>query len=957
MKKGAKRYWLIPQLLLMVSMLLVSCEDRETLSINEADREALVAKLYEYRDNGDSLQVLLDDCLERKDKAGAVMAYRQMGRYQRNNARFSEAILSHQAGLSLALELADTLEIIQAYNNLGTNFRRIGALSEASNYHYQALAYSDAYSGGDDPTTAMKNRVVSLNGLGNICLILGYYDQADQHFRWALKDEIKLESALGQAINYANIGSIFEHHNELDSARLYYTHSMEQNMIAKSDLGIGLCYIHFGDLYSKEGKYQLAKEEYMKALQLMQHISDRWHWLRAALAIAEVSLELGDYGEFEHYIGIAEKTAEEINSPEHLARIYGLKHTYYLKREDFANAMKNYKRSVEMNDSIQGVQKSNIYADMRLNFEREKSQRHIASLEAEAKEQEMHRRMTLRISIILLVIGGITIGLLVYAIRQRSRRNKLLREMERMRSDFFTNITHEIRTPLTVIQGLNNQLKKGDELTGEEKTKFREAIDRQSNHLLAMVNQLLDAAKVGSNSDKPDWRHGDIVPQLQMQVESFGLFAQAKGMELRLHTEQSACAMDFVPFYLERIVSNLLSNAIKHSKKGDEIILSLSVDSARGSVALEVEDHGEGIAPDELEHIFEMFYQTPTSSKVGGSGIGLAFVQLMVKRMRGEVRVKSELGKGSTFTVILPIKNPQLSEIKPLSANEVGKIGEVETSWVDEEGLPLDADDTEASATQPLILLVEDNSDVAMYVKSLLKGTYHVLTATNGKEGLELAEQYVPDLVITDVMMPVMDGFQLCKEMKYSQLLNHIPIIMLTAKATVEDKMRGLTCGIHSFLPKPFQPEELTLLIANILDSRERLKEKYLELMVSSPEQVPSKEQGVEGDENIAFLQAVNEILHKEIANSELNAACLAEEMNLSTSQLNRKMKGVTGLSTIAYLLKVRLTKAHQMLLGSDTLVVEVAEACGFNDVSYFNRAFKKEFDQTPSQIRKSIDN
>ena len=173
------------------------------------------------------------------------------------------------------------MEIVQALNNLGTDFRRIGVLAEASSYHYQALSYSEAYSKVNEPGTGMKNRVVSLNGLGNISLTLGYLDEAEKYFRGALKDEVTLSSTLGQAINYANIGAIYELRQQYDSARVYYEHSMKQNVLAKSDMGIGLCHIHFGDLHAIEGRYDLAKEEYAKALTLMQHIADSWHWLEA----------------------------------------------------------------------------------------------------------------------------------------------------------------------------------------------------------------------------------------------------------------------------------------------------------------------------------------------------------------------------------------------------------------------------------------------------------------------------------------------------------------------------------------------------------------------------------------------------------------------------------------------------------------------------------------------------
>ncbi len=997
------KYILLGMALLLGAVLLLvnACQRDEGDEADEAYKESFSSKLYTVRNNEDSLNLLLNECLKRDDAVGAIIIYRQLGKYQRDNARFSDAIASHQEGLNLALKARDTLEIVQALNNLGTDFRRIGVLSEASSYHYQALSYSEAYSKVNEPGTGMKNRVVSLNGLGNISLTLGYLDEAEKYFRAALKDEVTLSSTLGQAINYANIGAIFELRQQYDSARVYYEYSMEQNVLAKSDMGIGLCHIHFGDLHAIEGQYDQAKEEYAKALALMQHISDSWHWLEAGLAIAEVSLQTNDLVEFKKYIREAEQVAQEIQSLEHLARVHGLWHDYYSLQGDHANAMLHYKRGVAMRDSIQGVQRSNVYLDMRVNYERDRNERLVARIEAEAAARESRRTYISYILIAIILIGGSAMGVLFYAYKERNRSNKLLKEMERTRSDFFTNITHEIRTPLTVIQGLNKRLQEHESITEKERVAYRKAIDRQSNNMLSMVNQLLSVAKVGSGSDNPGWRHGDIVPYLRMVAETFRLHAKANHLELIFYTDLSSLYMDFVPFYVDRIVSNLLSNAIKYSNPGDKIHLIFTQRKGGDEVILRVTDMGEGIPPEDLERVFEMFYQSRGSRYTDGSGIGLAFVQLMVKRMGGTVEVESELGKGATFTVTLPVKNTRLPFILPLEPVEPGEVtqtnqrskpnkwdfnpvstrspvdrgsdkiaadfgsegvtvkramdslvderesvteesGGIGEDWGEEEGVD------GSTADRPLILVVEDNKDVAMYVKSLLNETYRVLTASNGQEGFEVAEANVPDLIVTDVMMPVKDGYQLCQELQGSRLLNHVPIIMLTAKVGDEDKLKGLSYGIHSYLKKPFYPEELTLLIANILDSRERLKEKYLNVIINR-----TKDDRLKSDENMVFLQTVTDLIYSSIADPNLSIFFLAEEMAMSPSQLNRKMNAITGYSTISYVLKVKLHKARKMLAETERKIADVSEACGFQDSSDFSREFKKEFGFTPSQIQR----
>ncbi len=958
-----------------VLLLIIACQRNEGDEADEAYKESFSSKLYTIRNDEDSLKILLNKCLERGYDVGAIIVYRQLGKYQRDNARFSDAIASHQEGLNLALKVRDTLEIVQALNNLGTDFRRIGVLAEASSYHYQALSYSEAYSKVNEPGTGMKNRVVSLNGLGNISLTLGYLDEAEKYFRGALKDEVTLSSTLGQAINYANIGAIYELRQQYDSARVYYEHSMKQNVLAKSDMGIGLCHIHFGDLHAIEGRYDLAKEEYAKALTLMQHIADSWHWLEAGLAIAEVSLQTNDLVEFKKYIRETEQMAQEIQSPEHLARVHGLWHDYYSLQGDHANAMSHYKRSIAMRDSIQGVQRSNVYLDMRVNYERDRNERLVARIEAEAAARESRRTYISYVLIGIILIGGGVMAVLYYAYKERSRSNKLLKEMERTRSDFFTNITHEIRTPLTVIQGLNKRLQENNSITEKERVAYRKAIDRQSNNLLSLVNQLLNVAKVGSGNDKPGWRHGDIVPYLRMVAETFRLHAKVNHLELIFYTDLASLCMDFVPFYVDRIVSNLLTNAIKHSNPGDKIHLIFTQRKGGNEVILRVTDTGEGIPPEDLGRVFEMFYQSRQSENVDGSGIGLAFVRLMVERMDGTVVAESQLGKGSSFTVTLPIKNVHLPFIVPLephaplepgrsvTGTDTGKLvtrraedasgtGENVATGDDWDDVEVGEDVDGSTGVRPLILVVEDNKDVAMYVKSLLKESYRVLTARDGKEGIELAEANIPDLVVTDIMMPVKDGYQLCREMQASRLLNHVPIIMLTAKVSDEEKLKGLSCGVHSYLKKPFYPEELTFLVTNILDSRERLKEKYANAVIKQ-----EKDDTLKSDENMLFLQTVTNLIHSFIADPNLSIFFLAEEMAMSPSQLNRKMNGITGYSTISYVLKVKLHKARKMLAETNWKIADVSDACGFQDSSYFSRAFKKEFGITPSQIQRRFDN
>lgn len=940
--------------LYVVIRMLNQCTSSEKQTEREAEyRQELSTKLYKIRSE-DSLLIALQEFTEVDDDIGKMLCYKQLGLRQRESARFSDAIDSHQQGLEIALKLNDTIEIVQALNNLGTNFRRIGAHNEASQHHYQALHYAEIWSGLHTPT-GTKNRVIALNGIGNISLMLGYYDDAEQNFREALRNEIELESALGQAINYANIGAVFERRQQYDSAYVYYQKSLEQNKIAKSDMGIGLCLIHMGELYEKEHKYELARAEYKKAYELMGQISDKWHWLNACLSIARIHLVTNNIPRFNHYIELAENTANEIESPEHLATVYSLKHEYDLKQGNHQHALHHFKLHKAMQDSVQGVQMANRYMDIRLGHEQNKNALRFQEMVAETKMAQQRKQFVIYLSWLIIIVSVIISILLYYGLRQRIRSNKILKRLETTRSDFFTNITHEFRTPLTVIHGLNRQLQQKKDLTEKEKTAFRGAIERQSNNLLTLVNQLMDLAKLKQGSDDPQWKQGDIVAYLQMTAETFRLYAGEKDVNLMFYSDATEKKMDFIPSYIDKIICNLLSNAIKHTDAGGKIDFVVSQRQRHDTITIRISDTGEGIPKDDLEHIFDSFYQSLAAKNSSGTGIGLAFTKMMVEKMKGTIEVESKLGKGSAFTIVLPLKNKKLSHIPSLEGDEkpyyiLPKKADIDTPN-DMHPEPLEGEEGEEEGAEalPVILIVEDNRDITLYLKSLLVDSYKVLTAWNGEEGLKVAEKHIPDLVITDLMMPVKDGYQLACEMKQNRLLDHVPIIMLTAKATDEDRIKGLRCGVDAYIRKPFQQEELLIHIDNILKNRQILKEKYLSAIMHSESVSKLKK-----DTNLKFLQTVTDIIYSEINNPELNSSFLADKVAMSVSQLSRKINGITGYSTISYVLQLKLNKAKKMLNDDSISIADVSDACGFYDASYFSRAFKKEFGIAPSHYQKT---
>ena len=648
---------------------------------------------------------------------------------------------------------------------------------------------------------------------------------------------------------------------------------------------------------------------------------------------------------------MAKSGANEIKSSEHLAAIYLLEHDYYLNQGNHQLALEQYKQHKAMQDSVQGMQKANRYMDIRLGHEQNKSALRFQQIEDLIKIELEKKEFVVLLAKIIFFVALIIILLLYYSYYLRTRSNKILKKLERTRTDFYTNITHEFRTPLTVIQGLNRQMQQKKDLTDKEKTAYRAAIDRQSNNVLTLVNQLLDVAKLRQGSEEPKWKRGNIVGYLQMTAETFRIYAGEKDVTLMFYSEKDVIEMDFVPSYIDKIISNLLSNAIKHTEAGDKIDFAISSGKSPDTIIMHISDTGEGIPEKDLERIFDFFYQCQETRNNSGSGIGLAYTRMLTRKMKGKIEVESQLGEGTVFTVTLPLKNKKAPRILPLKTEEkpISSLPEKKNVFIEEKE-ELEKIKNENRAVQPLILIVEDNRDIALYLKSLLIEHYNVITARNGSEGLEAAEKNVPDMVITDLMMPVKDGYELVCEMKQSRLLNHIPIIMVTAKTTDEDHMKSLRCGVNAYIRKPFNEEELLIRIENIFENTRILKEKYMSVITRN-----SPTTKLDNDDNLKFLQTITTIIHSEINNPNLNSSFLASKMAMSISQLSRKINGITGYSTISYVLQLKLNKAKKMLADDTILISEVSDACGFYDASYFSRVFKKEFGKSPSHYQKKL--
>ena len=936
-------------IILAAAFLAASChKDTEHVDVLRSQVDSAV---YSAGDT-DSLSALFAAYGREGNSYGEMAAALELGKRLRNESRFYDAIDVHKKGLAAAEKLRDTLQIVQALNNIGTNYRRLGILDEASSWHYSALSYCDQYSGSRNPEdrTALKNRVVSLNGIGNVQLTMGNDVEAEKAFRQALSGEASLGSALGQAINYANLGSILESRNMKDSARFYYEKSLEFNTLAKSDLGISLCHAHFGRLAEKEGDYANAIEEYRKAYEIMEGSSDVWHWLESAVSLVRAYINAGDLDRASFYLGKATKEAERISSMEYLAEVNRLDYLIQKQRGNSALALKSYVRSREYADSVTSEKNLNHIQNVRVGYERERKQNEIEMLNRSWEAERRSRNALLTMSLIALLLTVATIAVLIYLITLRNRNQKMLKEMETMKSNFFTNITHEFRTPLTVIHSAAGHIMKE---TPVDSPLHRDAEDimRHGKSLLSLINQILDIAKLSSGSRcRPEYCRGDIVGYVTMICECHRPYARTRDISIIYSPAEPSVEMDFIPEYVKQTVSNLLSNAIKFSAEGRHIMLTSKCKD--GDFILTVCDEGKGMAPEVLRNIFRPFYQAPDQSMSIGTGVGLSIVKLDVEAMNGRIEVHSAVGKGTVFIVALPLScGEKLNRhfdfndyVQPGAIREVVETECEANEDVVHEGME--------NATR--ILIVEDTPEVARLQMNQLNSDFNYYFAQNGAEGLERAAAIVPDLIITDVMMPGMDGFEFCRRLRASGALNHIPVIMVTAKCTHEDKMAGLEAGADAFLEKPFHADELNVRVVKLLEQRSLLQQKWRSAIDDGARDlsgIPESSRKFIND----FTDAVNNCLKT----GELDHNTIADALCITRIQLNRKVKAITGLTTTEYISRIRISLAKKLLDNPDMLIGDIAQRCGVEDVAYFSSVFKKATGYTPSgwrNRRKSLD-
>ncbi len=887
------------------------------------DRIVVANKLFAYLDSQeftDTTYVYTN--ADTSDMQIAVLSWVGTWYYYDNN--FDKSVYYNQIALDLCRAQNNTTYLGDVLNTLAISLQVKGDFPHA--LVYQTECYKLDSISGD-----LANISSSLSNLAALYLAIGQPQAAERFILEAIDTEKQLNRGDKMAIRLGMASEIYMKMNNPHESYRYAYQAYQIDSAGHRDAKAAVRLSQLSETYIALDSLSKAERILRKAMPLIDS-AHNYH----SLAICNIQM-----GRIHQHRGDNEEAAKFYAEALRLTKITGNSYNEKnacrglaasLKETDPALALKYLERYTFLADSMYREETAIQLSHYSIKYETDKLQ-----LINEEKVKENHRivitTLVILISMIIIILG------LIYIIKIKTRSQQLTKKIQQLREEFFTNVTHEFRTPLTVILGLARRLQKDQ----SEAKPSGERIERQGNRLLTLINSLLDISKIKSAIDPPKLQQGDLVVHIRMIIEGLDYYANEKHIALNYRPRETSLITMIEPEYLQKIVSNLVANAIKYTAEYG--VIDVTSHFSDKKFVLSVADTGKGIKPEHLPHVFDTFYRAGETDNTTGTGVGLSLVKICTEALGGNVTVSSST-KGTVFTVTLPIKDVFENEDTPLVANILS---------------------TQQTPSDQDILVIEDDSDISYFIGSELNALYNVTYAFNGEDGYEKAVQTLPDVIITDVKMPGMDGFELTKKIRENELTAHIPIIMVTAKTSETDKIRGIEAGADAYLFKPFSSEELLLTIRNIFEKYRLLRKKFgITNDTNQSAELPPDEKAPElteeekeietvvTEKNQEFLTRLNDKITAAMRNGRPDVESVASDMCMSRSQLNRKIMAVTGLNPTAYIIKLRIGIAKKML-DSDYFapIGDIAAKCGFDDVSYFSRVFKQICGITPSQYRK----
>ena len=896
----------------------------------------------------DSIEVMAKKANYKKGLAMALhlrgYAYDDIGQYDKSMELFRQEY-------EIFLELQDLKEQATSLTNIGSAWSSMGRQDSAVAYYLKAMAIDEVR--GDSFGISLHH-----NNIGAIYSDDGVYEKALTHYQQALsiRQSMKLERKYAQCYSY--LTTLYGRMKQYEKAEEYGKTGIGYALKFDNLSLAGIISNSLGSNCNDQGKYAEAIPWLEKTLEYWGPLKNEVYNTYAYYNLAEAYAGLGDTGKALQYADKGYEIVKRLDLDFQHELYYKVYAKIYEVKGDLRQAFDWYKKYVAVADSIFRQDNTKKVAQMEAQYEVQKKEALLAKKQLELERQAGQKRLYLFSAIALLILA--IAGYVFLRSRQRIRQKetelqtrineaetKRLQELDAVKSTFFANISHEFRTPLTLIMSPIEQMISGT-FKGDTQKYYR-IIHRNGKRLLSLVNDLLDLSKLESGKLKLQPAEGNINAFVRAIAGAFESLAARQQVALLIETQGKDTLAYFDRQKLETILNNLISNAFKFTPEGGSVTVSSQQTDSEAIIT--IQDTGIGMSSEQLNQVFDRFTRTTDSEVQQGSGIGLALSKELAQLHGGDIHVESQEGAGTSFKVHIRIDRSFFAAEDMIDLSKEPQVKSVTASMIQpgETGKDKARERMEqvlSKHQKPVVLITEDNADVRQYIADIVSEDFQVMTAMHGREGLEIAAEVVPDLVITDVMMPEMDGTEFCSRLKQNEKTSHIPVVMLTARAEMTDKLEGLQTGADDYLIKPFEARELMVRITNLIQQRQNLQAYYRKTLsgFSAP--------AVEAESMDArFLRKVREAVEQNLDDENFSVVELGKIAGMSRSQLHRKLSALTGFTPNEVIRNMRLEQARQLLEARSGTVSEVAYRCGFSSPAYFVKCFKDYFGQTPGEI------
>jgi signal transduction histidine kinase/CheY-like chemotaxis protein len=866
------------------------------------------------------------------DTINLTEIYYRIGVNYRYKHVYDSAKYYYKKTLPYATHTKNYYKLGRLYNELGVVCRKTDRNQEAIDYFLSSIKTTKK-SGN------LYGKAIAENGIGNIYLVQKEYQKALSYFKESEKYGHSSDNKYHLEISYGNLGETFLYLQQYDSAKFYVDKSLELAKFRNNPIGVGICNQLLGQINMSQKLYDSAYIYYEKALNLQRQRKDKRYLSTILVHHGNVCTKLKRYKEAEKNLLEGRDISQKIHSIDNMIFSNQTLYEVYYNTNRFKEASDALVLSKAYTDSLYNMEKTRVMNDLEYQYQSGKKSQEIELLNTRNQLVEESKKMQRnQFGILLIFIAGLA-AFFYYRYQNRQKVTRELQRLNEMKSKFFSNISHEFRTPLTLIKGpVEKQLVTSK---SEEQRADFQLILRNSDRLLSLVDQLLNLSKIDAGYFSISSQKGDLASLLKGISNSFNYQASQKEIKYDIEIDDINLVW-YDTNIVEIIITNLLSNAFKFVPAKGHI--EIQVVNHNDHLKIQVSNSGCTLTDKELSRIFDRFYRAEGTEQQG-TGVGLSLVKELCSLYRAPISVDCLNDQIIKFNLSLPISKEHFNNEELLSKPQENIA--VSTSDFSELHLETQTDNTSNEVETPVLLIVEDNIDMRQYIKLNFENTYHILEAKDGEEGIQLALDHIPDLIISDVMMPKVGGIELCTTLKSDVKTSHIPIILLTAKVGDENVLGGLKSGADDYIAKPFNAQTLSVKVENLIKLRKGLQEKYQKELVINPLNLVFK------SEDEKFANTLQNILDKFLPDPEFSVDQFCSETCMSRTQLHRKLKALTGLSATAFIRSQRIKLAANMMLKPDVNISDICFATGFNDTSYFSKCFKEIQEITPSEYIK----